>query len=230
MNCFHEQSPPMIRDRAALRALPPHKLAELSVARYAGQKLEELVPLIERVRECPPRVVVEIGTDKGGTLWLWCQLATLDAKIISIDLPGSQIGYGYSEQDTEIFHRWTHGDQQLHCLRADSHSHETKGQLMRILDEDPIDLLFIDGDHSYAGVSRDFQMYSPLVETNGLVVFHDIVETHPRIPTESPRFWNEIKGDYPRQEEIVDPLDDLAWRNDYDLAGPWGGIGIIWMP
>jgi hypothetical protein len=34
-------------------------------------------------------------------------------------------------------------------------------------------LLFIDGDHRYEGVRRDFEMYSPLVGAGGLIAFHD---------------------------------------------------------
>jgi len=37
----------------------------------------------------------------------------------------------------------------------------------------PIDLLFIDGDHSYEGVRRDWELFSPHVTPFGVVVFHD---------------------------------------------------------
>jgi predicted O-methyltransferase YrrM len=37
----------------------------------------------------------------------------------------------------------------------------------------PIDLLFIDGDHSFEGVRDDFNMFRPWLAPNALVVFHD---------------------------------------------------------
>jgi len=40
--------------------------------------------------------------------------------------------------------------------------------------EEPIRLLFIDGDHSYEGSSADFAAWSPHVAPYGLVVFHDV--------------------------------------------------------
>lgn len=36
-----------------------------------------------------------------------------------------------------------------------------------------IDLLFIDGDHSYEGVKTDFELYSKLITDNGIIVIHD---------------------------------------------------------
>ena len=36
-----------------------------------------------------------------------------------------------------------------------------------------IDFLFIDGDHSYEGVKKDFELYSSIVNDNGIIVIHD---------------------------------------------------------
>lgn len=38
---------------------------------------------------------------------------------------------------------------------------------------DPIDFLFIDGDHSEKGTFEDWEFYSPLVKTGGLIALHD---------------------------------------------------------
>jgi predicted O-methyltransferase YrrM len=37
----------------------------------------------------------------------------------------------------------------------------------------PIDMAFIDGDHSYAGVKRDWDIFLPFVRPFGVVIFHD---------------------------------------------------------
>ncbi len=39
--------------------------------------------------------------------------------------------------------------------------------------EDKIDFLFIDGDHSYEGVKKDWELYSSLLKSGSLVAFHD---------------------------------------------------------
>jgi predicted O-methyltransferase YrrM len=36
-----------------------------------------------------------------------------------------------------------------------------------------IDLLFIDGDHSYEGVKKDWDLYSPMLKKDSIVIFHD---------------------------------------------------------
>lgn len=36
-----------------------------------------------------------------------------------------------------------------------------------------IDVLFIDGDHSYEGVKLDFDLYSTILSENGIIIIHD---------------------------------------------------------
>lgn len=40
----------------------------------------------------------------------------------------------------------------------------------------PIDVLFVDGDHTYEGCKADFERYSPFVKTGGYVVFDDYTQ------------------------------------------------------
>jgi len=58
--------------------------------------------------------------------------------------------------------------------------------------EAKLDFLFIGGDHTYEGVRMDFEMYSPLVRSCGIVVFHDIVPG-PENVGGAPRFWGYFK-------------------------------------
>jgi cephalosporin hydroxylase len=55
----------------------------------------EIAKLLEVVAALRPRVVLEIGTAGGGTLFLFTRAADPDAKIISIDLSGGPFGSGY---------------------------------------------------------------------------------------------------------------------------------------
>jgi predicted O-methyltransferase YrrM len=88
-------------------------------------------------------------------------------------------------------------------------------QLKSRLADQPVDFLFIDGDHTYAGVKQDFEMYSPLVRKGGLVAFHDIVLHPPKLDCHVDEFWNELKRTRPAEEFIENPRQG------------WGGIGLI---
>jgi len=55
-------------------------------------------------------------------------------------------------------------------------------------------------------------MYSPLVKSRGIEVFHDIVPGSPGICWRLPRIWSEVKGRY-RHIEIVKDWS----QGDYDI-------------
>jgi predicted O-methyltransferase YrrM len=63
----------------------------------------------------------------------------------------------------------------------------------------PIDLLFIDGDHSYEGVKRDWELFIPHVRPFGIVLFHDTMWDLPPYREKSrstmgvPRFVDELR-------------------------------------
>jgi hypothetical protein len=52
------------------------------------------------------------------------------------------------------------------------HMGNSHGMYKRFLHRE-ICVLFIDGDHSYEGVMKDFERWSPMVVAGGLVAFHD---------------------------------------------------------
>ena len=62
-----------------------------------------------------------------------------------------------------------------------------------------IDLIFIDGDHSYEGVKRDWELFLPHVKPFGIVVFHDTMWDLPpfkgkaRADMGVPRFVDELR-------------------------------------
>jgi len=167
------------------------------------QNMAELLELVKRVQQISPKRVCEIGTFKGGTLFIWCQLAAPDACIYSIDLPGGQFGGGYDERSIPFFQSFCRPGQRLECLRGSSHDEAIRGAMQRGLNGDALDFLFIDGDHSYEGVKRDFEFYSPLVRPGGLIGFHDIVKREQQPDIEVHKFWNEIKGRF-RHEEFIE--------------------------
>jgi glycosyltransferase involved in cell wall biosynthesis/cephalosporin hydroxylase len=186
------------------------------------QKPGEIEPMVKLVRELAPAVVVEIGSAQGGTLFAWCKAAAPDALVVSIDLPGGDFGGiqgdTYGQRNYRRMAGYRREGQTLKFVQGNSQSEKTKEALLKVLDGRPIDFLFIDGDHAYEGVKRDYELYSPLVREGGLIGFHDVVN-HPAEPLcQVDKFWNEIKDEVDAHE-LIDP-------NNYGYPR-WGGIGTI---
>jgi predicted O-methyltransferase YrrM len=183
----------------------------------AVQRHSEIAGLLKILKQNPPRYVCEIGTASGGSLFLLAQVSRPDALLISIDL-------GLSFERCLIHTRFATRQQKIISLRADSRAPDTLNRVPSLLRGQALDLLFIDGDHSYDGVKADFTNYRPLVRRGGLIVFHDIVrdfDTRYGKPTGHytggvPAFWQEIKPQHKTSELIEDTEQDGF------------GIGIIY--
>ncbi len=57
---------------------------------------------------------------------------------------------------------------------GDSHKQEIFDQVSNVV----YDILVIDGDHTYEGSKKDFEMYSPLVKKGGYILMHDITNSN----------------------------------------------------
>lgn len=176
---------------------------------------EEFLELLKIFKEQNPKYILEIGTANGGTLFSFCKLARENVIIISIDLPEGLYGGGYPKWKIPIYQSFRKPNQKLYLLREDSHQQETLEKVKEILDGNQLDFLFIDGDHSYEGVKKDFEMYSPLVRKEGIIAFHDIVKHPAETKCEVEKLWNEIKNKFAFQELIQDRKQN------------WAGIGVI---
>lgn len=191
----------------------------------ALQKTWELTSALSLVSKLNPKVVMEIGTAWGGTLFAWAAVATADASMVTIDLPYKQADGQYSDKHAEIIRSNLRPTQHLDCLWEDSHLVATFEKVAKLLAGKPVDFLFIDGDHSYAGVKADFEMYSPLVRPGGLIGFHDVAEPGPNPPASQRehavwRFWKDLEGQYKHWTFI-----DEDKNNDVRM-----GIGILEKP
>jgi cephalosporin hydroxylase len=175
----------------------------------------EIVELAKIVQSRQPRVIVEIGTYKGGTFYIWCRVSSQAKMCVSIDLPGGDYGGGYSKRRLKLYHEFLHdrNDVKLQFIRNNSHNPDTLKQLQTALAGRLINFLYIDGDHTYAGVKRDYEMYRLLVAPGGIIAFHDIVTKTKNCGVY--QFWHEIKADFTHQEVIAEKSNK--------------GIGIIYV-
>jgi len=171
----------------------------------AIQVPEEMAALAGILAERKPLRALEVGTAQGGTLLLLTRLASPQATIVSVDLPGGKFGGGYSTKRQWFYQRFERRRQRLHLLRGDSHSDEMMARVKAAFGGQPLDYLFIDGDHRYEGVKCDFEMYGPMVRKGGIIAFHDIVDGEPDAVGGVPRFWNEIRHGHRHREFVRDP-------------------------
>ncbi len=206
------------RRLAALGALSDEEALEFarSFSWHGGrirptQATEEILWLLARVRERRPRVVVEIGTDEGGTLFLWTYAAAPDALIVAVDT--RPLGrFGRFSPYALVRHGFARGSQRIELLLPrDSHDPSTVEEVRSELAGTPVDFLFIDGDHTYEGVKQDFELYSPLLYEGGIVAIHDIASS--LVPGVG-RFWSELAATHQTEERIDSEL----------------GIGLVHLP
>lgn len=192
------------------------------------QSRREITELLRLLEETPPRVVLEIGTATGGTLYLFSRVAAPDALLVSLDLRHGPFGGGYPVWRKPLYRSFATRRQRVELVGGDSHAPATL-EAIRRLGAEPIDLLFIDGDHTYAGVKADFEMYSPLVAPDGIIALHDIVPAandtdscrgtddpgHSYRVGDVPQFWAELRARTPVRE-FVENWDQGSF-----------GIGVI---
>jgi predicted O-methyltransferase YrrM len=159
----------------------------------------EISSLLTMARENGTQAACEIGAFDGGTSALFIRALDLDLFVV---------------MDLYVKNRWrlrqaAPKHQTLHVVDGDSTHPLTTKRLRRKLAGRPLDLLLIDGDHSWSGVRRDFLTYRELVRDGGVIAFHDICATNPADPNHwaggVPDFWKLISALYPSRAFIETP-------------------------
>jgi cephalosporin hydroxylase len=117
---------------------------------------------------------VEIGCYAGGSACLMLQRKKTN--VVSIDL-GEPIPEEVVLNNTnnQNIHK-----NRFNYIKGNSQISETKEILKSVMLEyksKEIDILFIDGDHSFDGVYNDFNIYEDLVPVGGYIVFDDYHDT-----------------------------------------------------
>ena len=161
---------------------------------------EELLSIYSKLK---PKNVLEIGSLLGFSLKHFLHYAENGATVISVDLPVRDfcgpMDYRVQEQEHNYSVEWPKWAKQnkikLYLIKGMSQWELSLEQVKSITSE--LDFLFIDGNHMYEYVKKDFEMYSPLVKKGGIVALHDIAENEEGGVF---NYWNELKKNYKHQE------------------------------
>lgn len=175
------------------------------------QVLSEITALAREVAALKPKIILEIGTARGGTSLIWAHIA--EKKLITCDLLDKK---GFADLVRAFPPPGSNCE--VSVMVGDSHSREFLERVRKELDGEPVDFLFIDGDHTEAGVSQDYEFYSPLVRSGGLIAFHDIVDDQPLETNQVQHFWKKLSPG----KDIKEFIDD---RNQCGF-----GIGVLKVP
>lgn len=185
----------------------------ISEAAHIGlqQKRSEISALVRFLLTKRRINVLEIGSSLGGSFYLWCKL--FSGKKISLDDPSKNfggIGIDRARKRNREFQQWS---QNVYAILADSHSMSAYYRVARILGNEKLDFLFIDGDHSFSGVQLDYFMYRDFVRSGGYIAFHDVTDASWPITVGClvSRFWSELKGG----------------KREFNSHQDWGGIGLL---
>lgn len=142
-----------------------------------------------------PRLVVELGTYWGTSFFSFCQgvkdlrLATRCVAVDTWEGDEHTGQYGQKVYDTvKEISETIFGDVDIHLRRC-----RFNDAVSDFADES-IDLLHIDGYHSYEAVREDFTTWLPKVAPQGIVLFHDIADS---CDYGSVRYWRELLTLYP---------------------------------
>jgi predicted O-methyltransferase YrrM len=138
----------------------------------ASLQIDEAALLYSLARDVQSGPIAEIGRFKGGSTLVFAAALPDGAELWSYDfhvalrpdMPGAEL-------DAELrgaLERFGVAGK-VHLLVADSRTADPPPE--------PLELLFIDGDHSYEGAKADYERWRAFVRPGGHLLFHDAVDT-----------------------------------------------------
>lgn len=155
-------------------------------------------------------IIVELGAEYGRSAATFCRSAKPDVMIVSTDL------FPYSHPEV--------GDllvAYIANLRAAGFEGRTtahrcdSAEAGKAWNGGPIDLLFVDADHTYDAVVRDIRAWEGHIRPNGIIAFHDCAN-----------------GEKPHElhMEVSLAVDEWAARAQWEYMGQWASLRVYRRP
>lgn len=176
--------------------------------------------LIETLK---PRAVVELGTHYGVSFFAFCQAAkrfSPESFIYAVDTwTGDEHAGTYADT---IYHQVLH-HQRVHYHQNSALIRQSFDDALDYFADGSVDLLHIDGLHTYEAVLHDFKTWLPKLTKGGTILFHDINVREREFGVW--KLWHEIKesGQFECLEVAYGSglgiasqgTDAPAWHNDF---------------
>jgi predicted O-methyltransferase YrrM len=158
--------------------------------------------LIARLR---PRILVELGTYSGSSFAAFCQAVEacgLDTRCYGVDLWEGDVHMGKFD---ESLYREISEYLETNYRSIATLMRKDFNEASALFADKSVDLLHIDGTHTYEAVSNDFHTWLPKMSQEGVVLFHDVNVNVENTGPASEKFgvrkvFDEVKGAYPHLE------------------------------
>jgi len=145
-----------------------------------------------------PKTVVELGVHGGVSYFSFCQavkMLNINSVCFGVDTwKGDEHAGFYSEEIFDKVNNYNIKEYSRFSTLIRSTFDEAKEYFI----DKSIDLLHIDGLHTYEAVKHDFETWLPKLSDNAVVIFHDINVRQSEFGVF--RFWHELKQTYPHFE------------------------------
>ena len=141
-----------------------------------------------------PRLFVELGVHNGASFFAACQVAkaeSIDIKCVGVDHWQGDTHAGL--YDDSVFNEFVSTLEANYSSFA-SFIRDDFSQTVSQFEDGSIDLLHIDGFHSYDAVKHDFTTWLPKLSNQAVVLFHDINEFSRGFGVW--RFWRELEKEH----------------------------------
>ncbi|MFM6980054.1 MAG: class I SAM-dependent methyltransferase [Micrococcales bacterium] len=162
------------------------------------------------IRTLKPKVVVELGTHRGPSYFAMCQTVKaykLNTKTYAVDTWQGEAHAGFYDESVynsvkKENEKYTAFSTLLRCTFDDA---------LKQFEDGTVDLLHIDGFHTYEAVKHDFETWLPKLAKGATVIFHDTNER------------KEDFGVYRLWEELMKKYDGFEFKHSH-------GLGVLQLP
>lgn len=148
-----------------------------------------------------PNLFVELGTHSGNSYFSFCQAvseAGLDTKCCAVD---SWLGEEHAGFYSEAVYQKVYDHNQKYYAGFSRLMRMNFDEALNYFSEGSIDLLHIDGLHSYEAVKHDFESWLPKLAPSAVVLFHDTMVREKGFGVW--KLWEELKENYSNNFEFT---------------------------